>query len=47
TNPEEPLEAAVRKFETHSINALPVVNQNSQLQGILIARHVTKSIKWR
>lgn len=42
TTPEEPIEVAARKMDTHRISALPVVNSHNQVVGIVSSEDLSK-----
>lgn len=42
TTPNEPLEAASRKMAQHHISALPVIDQNSRVLGIVTSEEISK-----
>jgi len=44
TTPDEPLEAASRKLAQHNISALPVINRDRKVLGIVTAEDISKLI---
>lgn len=44
TTPDEPLEAASRKLAQHNISALPVINRDKKVLGIVTAEDISKLI---
>jgi CBS domain-containing protein len=42
TKPEEPLETASRKMAQHNISALPVINRERKVLGIVTAEDVSR-----
>jgi uncharacterized protein (DUF39 family)/CBS domain-containing protein len=44
TTPDEPLEAASRKMAQHNISALPVINRDRKVLGIVTAEDISKLI---
>jgi uncharacterized protein (DUF39 family)/CBS domain-containing protein len=46
TKPDEPLEMASRKMTQHSISALPVIDQNGNVLGIITSEDIAKLLGW-
>ncbi len=44
TTPDEPIEAASRKMAQHNISALPVINHDKKLLGIITSEDISKLI---
>jgi len=44
TSPDEPVEAAVRKLAQHNISALPVIDRDGKVLGIVTSEDLTKLI---
>ncbi len=44
TTPDEPIEAASRKMAQHSISALPVINRNKKVLGIITSEDISKLV---
>jgi uncharacterized protein (DUF39 family)/CBS domain-containing protein len=45
TKPDEPVEAASRKLAQHGISALPVINRDGKVSGIITAEDISKLLR--
>jgi len=44
TTPDEPIEAASRKMAQHNISALPVIDRNKKVLGIITSEDISKLV---
>jgi len=47
TTPDEPLEVASRKMAQHHISALPVINRDEKVLGIITSEDISRLIGGR